>query len=152
MKVFFCKQCLFAFDVVGDTDELALMTSESIIGATCPSCDAVGAVEVCWEAELGVELRRVHRRHLTATEAYAALMGLGLPVEDVIPDAEELAELLRSGVEKVVGKRGPDRFVIDHIKMVDGTRVFFAAAAEGAIIYRVGKPVSYVELATRSKE
>jgi hypothetical protein len=54
-------------------------------------------------------------------------------------------------VKRVHGKdiQGTSRSIIDFLELGDGSKVYLAASAEGATVYRVAKPISYVEEVSR---
>jgi hypothetical protein len=86
-------------------------------------------------------------RDLGPHEALAAFNGLGLPEEQCCSFDDVTRLLLEQPIRNVVGTNieGLQRAIIDHIELMDGTRVYFGAGAEGACIYRVSRPVQYAE-------
>lgn len=83
---------------------------------------------------------------VTPQEAFAALNGLGLPPER---DCGETAvrqaltgRVVDAGVRQI---RGSNRSVLEWLLFEDGTRLFLAASGEGAVVYRLARPHSYVE-------
>lgn len=83
---------------------------------------------------------------VTPQEAFAALHGLGLPKERSCY-LDDIRTMFEVGVKKIAGKDlpGTTRCMVDHIELKDGTKIYLGASAEGATIYRVTRPVSYVE-------
>jgi hypothetical protein len=86
-------------------------------------------------------------RDLTAHEALAAFNGLGLPEEQKCSFDAVSKLLLEQPVRNIIGTDvvGQARTIIDSLELMDGTRVYFGAGAEGACIYRITRPISYAE-------
>jgi len=93
-------------------------------------------------------LQKMHVLDLEPEELFAALNGLGTPAEHRCTEAAVLA-LLQSKVKRVVGRevqgQASTRFVLESMEFEDGHKMFFGAAPEGALVYRISKPHSYVE-------
>lgn len=110
----------------------------------CPWCGkwATGMLE--HEADTRV-LQVMSLQDLTPDEAFAAFNGLGFPDEQRCSLESVQALLLESPVRKVLGKSvsGMERTIIDALELWDGSKVYFGAGAEGAVVYRITRPVSY---------
>lgn len=107
----------------------------------CPSCG-----NPCAAHPEGSEYSVFPTRDLEPVELYAAMHGLGLPGE-MMCDAETVREVLAKGVTKVAGFviPGTTRFVIEHVVVADGTRMFLAACPHGAVVYRIARRPGYAE-------
>ncbi len=83
---------------------------------------------------------------LTPHEAFAAFNGLGLPEEQHCTLEVVQALLTEHPVRRVIGTtvKGQERTIVDALELWDGTKLYFSAGGEGAVIYRVVRPVSYV--------
>lgn len=83
---------------------------------------------------------------VTADEAFAALNGMGVPEERTCCAEVVLPYFEKQGL-KIKGKqpRGTQRYIIDEIEFPDGTRMYLAPSPQGATIYRIRKPHSYVQ-------
>lgn len=141
MMVAVCLPCKAGFRVKGaDVDALLGPSSEFWPdGFTCPHCSkpAHGYLEnEVSEAVYAI----LEIRDLTAVEAYAALTaGVGLP-EDRDCRKEVLEAVVKEvPIRRVIGRDLPNtkRFEIDYLELWDGTRIYFGASANSAIIYRV---------------
>lgn len=91
-------------------------------------------------------IARMKVRDLNAEELYAALMGLGTP-DEMVCDAATVRELLTKPVTRIVGKDIPNttRFLLEIIEVEGGTKLYFGAGAQGAVVYRIVRPVSYTK-------
>lgn len=80
-------------------------------------------------------------------EAYAAVNGLGMPVEKECSAAAVSQLLVEKRVVRVSASqiRGSHRCVLDFLELEDGTRVYIGSSAYGATVYRVAPKHSYVE-------
>jgi hypothetical protein len=150
MIVVFCQRCLLTIRVMGSSDEIQQLVGEGSEfwpdQYPCPRCPqkATGSLE---HDVLSSELERLHVRDLTAQEAFAAFLGLGLPDERHCT-REAIADLLREQpIRRIEAKNieGVERCCIYHLELWDGTKVYFGAGAGGAVIYRVSPPFSYTE-------
>jgi hypothetical protein len=119
----------------------------------CPACGkhATGMRER--EADARV-LALMTLRDVTPQEAFAAFNGLGFPDEQKCSLGEVEALLREQPVKKIIGSNvtGAQRTIIDSLELWDGTKVHFAAAAEGAVIYRITRPISYTRQALRAAQ
>lgn len=112
----------------------------------CPRCgkNARGFLEKMVDPKV---LQALVLQEATPQEAFAAFHGMGFPDEQrcSLETVQEL--LLGTPVRRVIGKNvtGQERTIIDALELWDGTRVHFGAGAEGAVIYRITKPVSYAQ-------
>lgn len=88
---------------------------------------------------------------VTPQEAFAAFNGLGLPKERSCY-IDEVRSMFEAGVKNISGKDlpGTTRCMVDHVELTDGTKIYFGASTEGATIYRVTRPISYVENVEKS--
>lgn len=86
---------------------------------------------------------------LTPQEAFAAFNGLGLPDEQKC-SLEVVQVLLREQpIRRVVGRsiQGVERTLVDALELWDGSTVYFGAGGDGAVIYRITRPISYTRTA-----
>jgi len=142
MIIAVCLLCSRGFRVKGE-DTSALLGPASDIwpdGFTCPVCTQ--PIRGYLENEVSEALLRILQiRDLTPIEGFSTLVaGVGLP-EDRECRKEVVETLLRDYKIKVFGKDIPntDRFNIDFMELLDGTRLYFGSSGHGAIIYRVSK-------------
>lgn len=150
MVIVVCLPCSTAFRVAGAPEELAHLVGEQSDfwpnKFPCPLCGVL--TEGMRDSDIAEAARAALRfRELTPQEAFAAFHGLGLPEERPCTGGV-VSELLRSSpVRRVVGKDipGTTRFMLDHIELWDGTKLFFGAGREGAMVYKISKPQSYVD-------
>ncbi len=151
MIIVCCPQCRLALRVIGELLEVASLVGEQSEfwpdKYVCPRCEyksAVGSVEkaLSSEALVGYELR-----DLSTNELFAALNGLGLPDEGSCRLAKINELLKEKPVRKIEGFDipGTDRCVLCRLVLWDGTRLYFGAGPEGAVIYRNVPPQSYAE-------
>ena len=118
----------------------------------CPSCTqpATGVDELDVDQRV-LQVMRLH--DLTPQEAFAAFLGMGLPEEQRC-SMSVLQELLREQpVRKVIGTdvEGAERTVVDALELWDGTKVHFGAGSDGAVVYRIVRPISYTERVLREE-
>jgi hypothetical protein len=110
----------------------------------CPLCSkpARGLKEREVDAEV---LSLMTVQEATPKEAFAAFNGLGFPDEHHCSLDTVQALLKEQPVRRIIGTdvRGAERTIIDALELWDGTRVYFGAGAQGAVIYRITRPVSY---------
>jgi hypothetical protein len=112
---------------------------------TCPRCG--GAAKGFLEREVDHRaLEAMELRDLTPHEAFAALNGLGFPDEQKCSLETVQALMVEQPLRRIIGSNvtGSERTIVDCLELWDGSKVYFGAAAEGAIIYRITRPVSYV--------
>ncbi|WP_394831791.1 hypothetical protein LVJ94_35275 [Pendulispora rubella] len=143
-----CPHCGLVLRVLGDDAETETLVgpraTEWPDGFRCATCgkQAKGLIE--HEASPGaLEAARVVE--VTPQEAFAALNGLGLPEEQSCTASKVRALLQSSPIRRVAGQdvSCAARFRIEHVELENGTRVYFGAGAEGAVIYRIAPPISY---------
>lgn len=148
MILILCPKCRCALRVTGDVAEMhALVGPGSEFWPdkfACFKCEgpAQGFLESEIELKAAVEIKDV-----SPGEAYAAIHGLGVMQERDI-STEIVRELLSTHpVRRVVCKDiiGAARVMVETIELWDGTRLHFGASNEGAVIYRVTQPHSYVK-------
>ncbi len=141
-----CNECLLCLQVVDDRDDLVGAGSDFWPNKyPCPGCTRVLAARA--EESLTASERTFRVVFLSAEELFAALNGLGLPDEQDC--TKEIVEgLLREHpIRRVAGTtiRDTQRFCLEHLELWDGTRLFFGASPEGAIVYRVVRRPNYAE-------
>lgn len=144
-----CTKCAHAIRVVGDVSEVdQLVGQRSDFWPDKYVCFHCG--ERC-EGFLTPEisefvLAKLNIFDLTPNEAFAALNGMGVPSEHTCC-ADVVVPLLEAQGIKVKGRelRGQQRYFLDEIHLPDGTKLFFGASPQGAVIYRITKPHSYVQ-------
>lgn len=146
-----CLKCRTALRTVGSEAEV-----HSLLGPgseyypesyPCPTDGCDGKAKYL-EAISPVALSQLKIYDLTPQEVFAALEGLGLPPER---DCGETAvrKAFGSNVTEVGVRqlRGANRSILDWIQFADGTRLYVAASAEGAVVYRLARRHSYAESA-----
>lgn len=150
-----CLPCAYAIRVMSNdvTSERSTQELEQLVGSKsefwpdkypCPRCGKAARGLLEQDADPRV-LRAMRLQETTPQEAFAAFNGLGFPDEQHC-SLETVQKLLREQpVRKVHGAdvMGAERTIIDHFELWDGTKVYFGAASEGALIYRITRPVSY---------
>lgn len=145
-----CLPCGFGLRVNGDLAEvMSLVGPQSDLwpkGFRCARCGE--PIEASLEAQVaGTALARMQITNVTPAEALAASSGLGLPIERACT-LEEVHELFQSrGVKRVVGAniQGTQRCILDYLVLSDDTKIYFGASTDGATVYRITRPHSYVE-------
>jgi len=150
MIIVLCHHCSLTVRVMGDSDEVQHLVGERSDfwpdRYPCPRCGrhAVGNLE---QDILAGELARFHVRDLTPQEALAAFHGFGLPSEQRCTK-ETVETLLRENpIRRVAAKNieGAERCYVQHLELWDGTKIYFGAGPDGAVIYRIAPPYSYTE-------
>lgn len=145
-----CPSCRLCIRVMGDVEEInRLVGPDSDFWPDkfpCPSCEkpSYGILESEVDPREVNILRLVD---LDPSQAFAAFHGLGLP-EELNCTVGALTELLsQHSVRRVIGRNiiGTTRCTLDRLEMDDGSKIYFAAGADGACVYRIVKPHSYVE-------
>lgn len=143
-----CLNCYTAIRVIDDVEQ-----TSHLVGPgsefwpdkyPCVSCSSLCEAIPEHEAEPDA-LARMKIKDLTAPELYAALMGLGTP-DEMICDGATVRELLAGKtIKKVHGKDLPNttRFLAEVLELDDGTKLYLGAASQGAVVYRITRPVSY---------
>lgn len=109
----------------------------------CYNCG--GAAQGMLTPQVGAEvLASLTVTDVAPAEAFAALNGLGLPPERLCC-SEVIAPLFEKCGITVRGRdiRGTTRTILDEITFPDGTRIYLAGSAQGAVVYRVVPPHSY---------
>lgn len=148
MILIVCATCCCALRVTGDLEEVAFLVGERSDlwpdKFECFRCGgkAEGVPELSFESSVPLDLVEV-----SPHDALLAAQGFGLPAERTC-DKLTINELLQQHtVKRVAGKDiiGSNRVVVDFLELVDGSRVYFGSSNEGAVIYRVTRPHSYVE-------
>lgn len=85
---------------------------------------------------------------LTAKEAFIAYSGVGLPKQRKFSAEDIETKLKETPVRSVHGSPvdgEAGRYLIEHLELWDGTKVYFGSSPLGAVIYRVAPPNSYAE-------
>lgn len=82
---------------------------------------------------------------VNSDEAFAALNGLGIPSERTCCEEVILPYFEAVGIQ-VKGKqlRGQTRYILEELTFPDGTRMQIGPSPQGAVVYRLVKPHSYV--------
>lgn len=147
MILILCPKCRCALRVTGELDEMNMLIGP---GSSfwpdkfiCYKCEgpAQGFLETEIELKAVVDVKDV-----SPQEAYAAIHGLGVLAEREV-DATLVQELMSMHpVRRVACKDviGTLRVVVDHVELWDGTRLHFGSSNEGAVIYRITRPHTYV--------
>ena len=110
----------------------------------CPRCGKNG--QGLPEREVDTRVYQVMElRDVTPKEAFAIFNGMGFPDEQQCSMETLRTLLLEHPVRRVVGRDvvGMARSIVDHLELWDGSRVYLGAATEGAVVYRITRPVSY---------
>lgn len=150
MILIVCESCQLCLRVMGSREEVQSLVGEDSSfwpdQYPCPRCEKLIYAVRELEADPRI-FGLLTLVDVNAGEAFAALNGMGLPEEG---DCRRgvLEDLLRTHpVKKLSGKDipGTNRCRVDFIELWDNTRLYFAAGAEGAVVYRVVRPRSYVE-------
>lgn len=157
MIVILCLPCSFAVRVmpasVASTSSVREL--EQLVGRQsdfwpdkfpCPRCNARATGILEREADSRA-LALMDVQEATPHEAYAAFNGLGFPSEQKCSLETVEALMKEQPLRRIIGTNvtGMERTIVDAFELWDGTRVHLGAAAEGAIIYRITRPVSYVK-------
>lgn len=145
-----CLSCHLTLQVEGDNSEVNTLVGTASeywpTGYTCSDCGkpARGLLAQEISAQAASKLRVVC---VTPQEAFAALNGLGLP-EERSCQLQDVQDLLSSvGIRSIRGKniRGATHCVVDYLELKDGSKVYLGPSMEGAVIYRITRPHSYVK-------
>lgn len=107
----------------------------------CPACSAnkmFGHPENALAPELVAKLRI---RDLEPTECFTALMGGGLPEEQLATASAVRQALLSSVVRDITVRNlaGTSRCILERLVLEDGTRIYLGAGPQGATVYRIAK-------------
>ena len=113
----------------------------------CPKCEGVCTAILDTQADPQV-MALLTVQDLTPQEAFSAFMGCGFPEEQSC-SLERVQELLKQPVKQVIGTNVPgvERTLVDALELEDGTKLHFGASSDGAVIYRITKPISYTKMA-----
>jgi hypothetical protein len=145
-----CEKCSLCIRIMGSAQEIDYLVGEHSDfwpdKFPCPQCEkpALGIFELEMNPNALGLFRVVD---LNPQEAFAAFNGFGLPHE-LFCSAASLNSLLREQPIKRVAARdipGTTRCRVDFFELWDGTLVYFGAGGEGAVVYRIVRPASYVE-------
>ena len=147
MIYIFCSSCKVALHISpGEPGEC-----EALFGPQCEWYPDKYPCFKCGENKATIETTdvgsEVEVHDVTPREAYAAVMGLGVPTEREC-SAEAIRKLLNGRTIKKVSVsqlRDSHRCLIDHLELDDGSKVYFGAGSCGSIVYRVTPPYSYTE-------
>lgn len=84
---------------------------------------------------------------VTPPEAFAALMGLGVPGEQDCSAAAVEKVVVGQSVKKIHVRqiRNSHRCLVDGIELDNGVKLYLGSSAMGATVYRVALPHSYAE-------
>ena len=149
MIVIACVACRQALQVTGDPEEIASLLGESSEfwpdKYRCHSCGK--SAQYCLTAEVSeLAFTKLLVTNVTAQEAYAALNGFGLPDERMCCEEVILPLFTQAGIKVKGGRpRGQTCFRLEELTFADGTTLFLAPSAQGAVIFRVRKPHSYAD-------
>lgn len=150
MIIVYCEHCFTAVRVMGEEDEISSLVGPRSDfwpdGFECVTCESKchGALETEVEPSL---LGRMKLLEITAQELFSCQMGLGLPDERGC-DFETVRSLfLNKRVTQIKGSsvRNTTRSVIDSIFFEDGSRLYLGAGPQGALVYRIAKPLVEME-------
>ena len=141
-----CKHCKGALRVTNMDAQHSPLLGSGSDQFRCPFCDSKDILVTQGMYIDDAALGSLKIRDVSYEESFAALMGLGLPEESTCC-VEVLTELFQSHGIALKGKRvvGATRVVIECMTLSDGTKVHFAASPMGATIYKISKPMSYVD-------
>jgi len=148
-----CHHCLTIVRVMPDLnaqDDLISLVGEGSEfwpdKYKCISCDqpCVGMDEAAVD---NATLMKMKVRDLKPREFFAALHGLGTPDEMVcdLPTVREL--LIEKKIKQVRGYtvRGTTRTCLHELELEDGTRLYFGSSPQGALVFRIARPISYTQ-------
>lgn len=154
-----CRQCFLVVRVIDDderqVDTLVGTRSDFYtmpgLGYRCLECPDARAAIYPQEDYLADDLlQKAHFRELSALEYFHALMGLGMP-DELRCDAATVRELFASKRVKAVSAhdvRGSTRCELRRIEFEDGTVLHLGSSVtNGAIAFRITRPVSYTQKA-----
>jgi hypothetical protein len=148
MILLLCLPCGTGLRLNGNQGEVLALVGPMIgdwPDLNCPTCQK--KLKGLFESQLAGEVDRLKIYDVTPQEAIAACHGLGFPVERACT-IEEVNELLSTrAVKKIVGEniRGTTRCIVDHLVLSDETKIYLGASTDGATVYRITRPHSYVE-------
>jgi len=144
-----CQSCAKALTVIGDNDEAAALVGHLSDfypdKYKCFACEGQAACVLTAEVSEAA-LRSMTIFEVTPQEAFAALMGMGIPAE--MTCCSEVVETLfeKQGI-KANGYQIPktNRYVMNSLTFPDGSTLHLGASAAGALAYRISKAHSYVK-------
>jgi hypothetical protein len=141
MIIVHCPRCAHNYRLLQDEHLVGSKSEFWPDKYKCPRCEGPCSGRREGENAAGIEITDIE-----PTELYAAMHGLGLPGE-MVCDGDTVKELLRGGVESVVGFGIPDttRFVIEYIVTKGGTRIFLGSCPHGAVVYRIARHPQYAK-------
>jgi hypothetical protein len=150
MMLIVCEPCSLCIRVMGDAEELTHLVGEKSDfwpdKYVCPACEkpCLGVLEIDADPKIYALLSLID---VNPEEAFKALHGMGLPHEGDCRSAVVDGLLRTQPIRKAKLKDIPHthRCRVDWLELWDGTRLYFGAGAEGAVVYRVTKPTSHVE-------
>lgn len=142
-----CEHCNHALRVTGDPTEIEyLLGEQSDLWPNqypCFNCGKKAGYFLIAEVTTAA-MALMTIVDLNPQEAFAALTGFGMPGERtccrevVLPYFEQLGIKVKGGQP-----RGQSIFRVEELTFPDGTTMFLAPSAMGAVIFRVKKPHSY---------
>lgn len=146
-----CLRCQLAIRVIETGPQTDMLIGEQSdfwpMRYPCPQCGRNTKCEQ--DNDVSAERRKGLRLiDLTPKEAFIAYSGVGLPTERVFGAEELETKLKETPIKAVVGNpvdQSSSRYVIDHLELWDGTKVYFGASPLGAVIYRVAPPPEYAK-------
>ena len=149
--------CTSVFRVMGEWQEIQSLVGPRSefwpLGYTCPKCS--GPAQGVMESEIDLRLLAgVPVRDIEAQEMYRAQYGMGLP-EEMDCRREIIEQTLRENpIKKIAGHEvpGANRFVLEHLELWDGTKVYFGGSSHGAIITRIVPLQSHVTRVLKEHE
>jgi DNA-directed RNA polymerase subunit N (RpoN/RPB10) len=142
-----CPSCNHALRVTGDPEEISYLLGEKSElwpdQYACFNCGKSAGHYLIAETTAAA-MAMMHIVDLTPQEALAALSGFGLPGERTCCREVILPYFEQAGI-KVKGQqpRGQQLFRVEELTFPDGTTMFLAPSAMGAVIFRIKKPHSY---------
>lgn len=146
MILVFCSDCHHMVRIMGVPEEV-----DTLVGSSSPFWPDKFPCVYCSKHGPGFKEHEVDESliylssvmDLTPQEAFLAFNGMGLPRERSC-SGEVVQELFTTPVRRAVGKDSKTgRFVLEHLEFWDGTKMYFGAAPDGAIVYRIARPHSY---------
>lgn len=148
MIVVVCQRCSVAARVLGEDREVHTLVGPASEwwpnNFKCVSCEgpAKGVLESSLDHLDDAAMAPLKWRELTAQELFSSQLGMGLPEERGC-DFETVKDLLlNKKITQVKGVTVPNttRTVLEHVIFEDGTRMYFGAGPQGAVVYRIAKP------------
>jgi hypothetical protein len=145
-----CIRCCLAIRVLDQGPEVDFLVGEKSdfwpVRYPCPEC---GRNTKPVSEDIPPDLhRKLQIMDLTAKEAFIAYSGVGLPKQRKFSGEELETKLKETPIKSVQGMTvdgESGRYLIDSLELWDGTKVFFGASPQGAVIYRVAPPTSYAD-------